>query len=135
MTKPLQPPVHHIMPNRLAKVFDGSLFSHYCKDDLAAHFLNGTTCTHLYYRIAGIFRGGKISWFPWLTSEPRNIYPCTITVFAGVESHTLRPGNSAKLPINIDCIFQLRVRSATESNNSKKRGQYGKCTPEQRLCL
>ena len=31
------------------------------------------------YRIAGIFRGVKSSWFSWLSSEPRNIYPRMIS--------------------------------------------------------
>ena len=43
--------------------------------------------------------------------------------------------NSENLPINIDCIFKLKVRSATESNNSKKRGHYGKYTPEQKAMI
>ena len=47
-----------------------------------------------------------------------------------------RKRNSQKLPINFDHIFQFsKVRSAIESNNSKKRGQYGKYTPEQNVMI
>ena len=48
-----------------------------------------------------------------------------------------RKGNSEKLPININCIFQLRIslRYSIDSNNSKKRGQYGKYTPEQKAMI
>ena len=43
-----------------------------------------------------------------------------------------RKGNSEKLPIN---IFNSEVRSAIDSSNSKKRGQYGKYTPEQKAMI
>ena len=47
-----------------------------------------------------------------------------------------RKGNSKKLLINIHCIFQFsEVRSAIESINSKKRGQYGKYTHEQNAMI
>ena len=38
-----------------------------------------------------------------------------------------RKGNSEKLPINIDCIFNSEVRSTM--------GQYGKYTPEQKAII
>ena len=41
-----------------------------CENSL---YIHGT------YRIAGNFRGVKISWFSWLSSEPRNIYPRMIS--------------------------------------------------------
>ena len=46
-----------------------------------------------------------------------------------------RKGNSEKLPINIDCNFNSEVRSAIDSNNNKKSGQYGKYTPEQKAMI
>ena len=92
----------------------------------------------------------------WLTREPWNIYPRKINSYLVPRPPpTNRAEAFSRFLLLVLCYFgtsrgkeivktcpstsiassNSEVRSGTESNNSKKRGQYGKYTPEQKAMI